>query len=106
MKSDKIKKGVERAGARSLLYATGISKEDMAKPFIAVASSRTAHLRRFPHPSSLRRTTKYALRPAHQLAGVARGRSLFVATPLSGFRDPCIWAFLSSLRKMIISAGS
>ncbi len=41
MKSDKIKKGVERAGARSLLYATGISKEDMAKPFIAVASSRT-----------------------------------------------------------------
>ena len=27
MKSDRIKKGVERAGARSLLYATGISKE-------------------------------------------------------------------------------
>src|SRR4030065_1456970 len=44
------------------------------------------------------------LRPAHQLAGVARSRSLFVATPLSGFRAPCIWAFLSSLRKMIISA--
>ncbi|MBI5144126.1 MAG: dihydroxy-acid dehydratase [Candidatus Omnitrophica bacterium] len=41
MKSDKIKKGIERAGARSLLYATGISKEDMAKPFIAVATSRT-----------------------------------------------------------------
>lgn len=41
MRSDKIKKGIERAGARSLLYATGISKEDMAKPFIAVASSRT-----------------------------------------------------------------
>lgn len=41
MKSDKIKKGVERAGARSLLYATGISKEDMAKPFIAIATSRT-----------------------------------------------------------------
>jgi len=41
VKSDKIKKGVERAGARSLLYATGISKEDMAKPFIGVATSRT-----------------------------------------------------------------
>lgn len=41
MRSDKIKKGVERAGARSLLYATGVSKEDMAKPFIAVATSRT-----------------------------------------------------------------
>jgi dihydroxy-acid dehydratase len=41
VKSDKIKKGVERAGARSLLYATGISKEDMAKPFIGVVTSRT-----------------------------------------------------------------
>ncbi len=41
MRSDRIKKGVERAGARSLLYATGISKEDMAKPFIGVATSRT-----------------------------------------------------------------
>ncbi|MDD5428912.1 MAG: dihydroxy-acid dehydratase [Candidatus Omnitrophica bacterium] len=41
MRSDKIKKGVERAGARSLLYATGVSREDMAKPFIAVATSRT-----------------------------------------------------------------
>jgi dihydroxy-acid dehydratase len=41
MRSDKIKKGIERAGARSLLYATGISKDDMAKPFIAVATSRT-----------------------------------------------------------------
>ena len=41
MRSDKIKKGVERAGARSLLYATGLSKEDMAKPFIGIATSRT-----------------------------------------------------------------
>ncbi|MDO8525571.1 MAG: dihydroxy-acid dehydratase [Candidatus Omnitrophota bacterium] len=41
MRSDKIKKGVERAGARSLLYATGLSREDMAKPFIAVATSKT-----------------------------------------------------------------
>ncbi|MCM8790955.1 MAG: dihydroxy-acid dehydratase [Candidatus Omnitrophica bacterium] len=41
MRSDKIKKGIERAGARSLLYATGISREDMAKPFIGVVTSRT-----------------------------------------------------------------
>jgi len=41
MRSDKIKKGVERSGARSLLYATGISKDDMAKPFIGVVTSRT-----------------------------------------------------------------
>jgi dihydroxy-acid dehydratase len=41
MRSDKIKKGIERAGARSLLYATGLSKDDMAKPFIGIATSRT-----------------------------------------------------------------
>ena len=41
MKSDKIKRGLERMPHRALLYATGISKTDMAKPFIAVASSAT-----------------------------------------------------------------
>ncbi len=41
MRSDRIKKGLERIGARSLLYATGLSKEEMKKPFIAVATSYT-----------------------------------------------------------------
>ncbi|MBN2453542.1 MAG: dihydroxy-acid dehydratase [Candidatus Omnitrophica bacterium] len=41
MRSDKVKKGIERAGARSLLYATGVSKDDMAKPFIGIVTSRT-----------------------------------------------------------------
>jgi len=39
MRSDKIKKGLERAPHRALLYATGISKEQMDKPFIGVATS-------------------------------------------------------------------
>lgn len=39
MRSDKIKKGLERAGARALLYATGLSKKDLNKPFIAIISS-------------------------------------------------------------------
>ncbi len=55
MKSDKIKKGIERAGARSLLYATGISKEDMAKPFIAVATSRTDIIPGHTHMARLER---------------------------------------------------
>lgn len=55
MKSDKIKKGVERAGARSLLYATGISKDDMAKPFIAVATSRTDIIPGHTHMDRLER---------------------------------------------------
>ncbi len=41
MRSDKIKKGLERAPHRALLYATGIPKSEMNKPFIAVATSFT-----------------------------------------------------------------
>lgn len=41
MRSDMIKKGPERVPHRALLYATGISKKDMKKPFIGVATSFT-----------------------------------------------------------------
>lgn len=39
MRSDTIKKGVERAPHRSLLRATGVKSEDFDKPFIAIANS-------------------------------------------------------------------
>ena len=35
MRSDVIKKGTERAPHRSLMYATGLKKEDIGKPFVA-----------------------------------------------------------------------
>lgn len=41
MRSDKIKKGLERIPHRALLFATGITREDLSKPFIGVASSFT-----------------------------------------------------------------
>ncbi len=41
MRSDKIKRGLERAGNRALLYATGLSRADMIKPFIGVCTSNT-----------------------------------------------------------------
>lgn len=41
MRSDVIKVGLERAPARSLLFATGLDKDDLNKPFIGVASSFT-----------------------------------------------------------------
>lgn len=41
MKSTEIKKGIERVPHRALLYATGIPKSEMDKPFIGVASSFT-----------------------------------------------------------------
>jgi dihydroxy-acid dehydratase len=41
MKSDAIKKGLERVPHRALLYATGIPRSEMSKPFIGVATSFT-----------------------------------------------------------------
>jgi dihydroxy-acid dehydratase len=53
MRSDRIKKGFERAPHRSLLKATGVTDADMSKPFIAVVNSYVdiipghVHLQRF-----------------------------------------------------------
>ncbi|GAB4255593.1 MAG: dihydroxy-acid dehydratase [Acidobacteriota bacterium] len=53
MRSDRIKKGFERAPHRSLLKATGVTDADMDKPFIAVCNSYIdiipghVHLQRF-----------------------------------------------------------
>ncbi len=53
MRSDRIKKGFERAPHRSLLKATGVTDADMRKPFVAVVNSYVdivpghVHLQRF-----------------------------------------------------------
>jgi dihydroxy-acid dehydratase len=39
MRSDKIKKGIERAPHRSLLYALGLDDDDLNKPLIGIANS-------------------------------------------------------------------
>ena len=39
MRSDTIKKGMERAPHRSLLRATGVTEDDWGKPFIAIVNS-------------------------------------------------------------------
>ncbi len=41
MKSKNIKEGVDRTPHRALLYATGMTKKEMKKPFIGIASSFT-----------------------------------------------------------------
>jgi dihydroxy-acid dehydratase len=41
MRSDKIKKGLERVPHRALLHATGLSRKDFSRPFIGVATSFT-----------------------------------------------------------------
>ena len=39
MKSDNIKKGIDRAPHRALLHATGVTPNQLKKPFIGIASS-------------------------------------------------------------------
>jgi dihydroxy-acid dehydratase len=39
MNSDKVKSGFERAPHRSLLYATGLTKEDLSRPLIGIVNS-------------------------------------------------------------------
>lgn len=41
MRSDRVRKGVERTPHRSLFYATGVHPSSMKKPFIGIASSWT-----------------------------------------------------------------
>lgn len=41
LRSDKIKKGLERVPHRALLHATGLSRKDLSRPFIGVATSST-----------------------------------------------------------------
>lgn len=41
MRSDRIKKGLERVPHRALLHATGLGRKDLARPFIGVATSFT-----------------------------------------------------------------
>jgi dihydroxy-acid dehydratase len=41
MRSDTIKRGLERVPHRALLFATGLPKGEMDKPFIGVATSFT-----------------------------------------------------------------
>jgi dihydroxy-acid dehydratase len=41
MRSDEVKRGVERAAHRALLKADGLTDEDLTKPFVGVANSYT-----------------------------------------------------------------
>lgn len=66
MRSDKIKKGIEAAPARSLLYATGQVKSarDMEKPFIAICNSYIDIVPGHVHLRELADIAKEAIREA------------------------------------------
>ncbi|MFV0557881.1 MAG: dihydroxy-acid dehydratase [Enterococcus sp.] len=66
MRSDRIKKGIEAAPARSLLYATGQVKNirDMNKPFIAICNSYIDIVPGHVHLRELADVAKEAIREA------------------------------------------
>jgi dihydroxy-acid dehydratase len=64
MRSDQIKKGVERAPHRALLRATGVRDEDMTKPFIAVVNSYVDIIPGHTHLQSFGKRVKDAIRAA------------------------------------------
>jgi dihydroxy-acid dehydratase len=64
MKSDAIKKGIERAPHRALLYALGVCEDDMAKPFIGVVNSFTEIVPGHAHLRSIAQAVKDGIRNA------------------------------------------
>lgn len=68
MKSDAIKKGLERAPHRSLLHATGMTKTSMDRPLIGVATSFSDLV---PGHTSMRELERYIEKGIHSGGGYA-----------------------------------
>ncbi len=64
MRSDSIKKGIERAPQRAALYAVGVGEEDLKKPFIGVINSISGIFPGHSHLSSVAEWVKIGIREA------------------------------------------
>ncbi|MCW1927984.1 dihydroxy-acid dehydratase [Bhargavaea beijingensis] len=64
MRSDMIKKGIDRAPHRSLLYATGVKAKDLGKPFIGVCNSYVDIIPGHMHLNKFAEVVKEAIREA------------------------------------------
>jgi len=64
MRSDRIKKGAERAPHRALLKAVGVRDADMDKPFVAVVNSYVDIVPGHAHLAEVGRVVKEAIRAA------------------------------------------
>ena len=62
MKSDAVKKGIERAPHRSLLYAVGCTRAEMDKPFVGIVNSFTEVVPGHIHLRSLAEAVKAGVR--------------------------------------------
>src|SRR4051794_30009513 len=64
MRSDQIKKGIDRAPHRSLLKAVGLKDEDFDKPFIGICNSFVEIIPGHIHLQEFGRLVKEAVREA------------------------------------------
>ncbi|NMH73148.1 dihydroxy-acid dehydratase [Bacillus sp. RO2] len=64
MRSNTIKRGIDRAPHRSLLHATGVKPEDMDKPFIGVCNSYVDIIPGHMHLNKFAEVVKEAIREA------------------------------------------
>jgi dihydroxy-acid dehydratase len=64
MRSDRTKKGLERAPHRSLMRATGMTSEDIKKPFIAICNSFNEVIPGHAHLDQVGKLVKEAVREA------------------------------------------
>jgi dihydroxy-acid dehydratase len=64
MRSDTIKKGFQRAPHRGLLYACGLKKSDVDKPFIGIANSFSEIVPGHVHLNKVAQIVKQAVRKA------------------------------------------
>jgi dihydroxy-acid dehydratase len=64
MRSDRVKKGVERAPHRSLFYASGLTQEELARPLIGVANAFNEIIPGHVHLRSIAEAVKAGIRAA------------------------------------------
>jgi dihydroxy-acid dehydratase len=64
MKSDVIKKGIERAPHRALLYALGCSRKEFDKPFIGIVNSYSEIIPGHMHLNEISKSVKDGVRAA------------------------------------------
>jgi dihydroxy-acid dehydratase len=64
VRSDQIKKGIEKAPHRSLLKATGVTDADMGKPFVAIVNSYVDIIPGHVHLQEFGKLVKQAVRAA------------------------------------------
>jgi len=61
LRSERVKKGLERMPHRALLYATGLSKRELGKPFIGIASGFTDLIPGHTHMRTLERDIEHGI---------------------------------------------